>query len=811
MTTILAWVRLDLPRRWRSLVVLAMLVAVSGGTVMTALAGAHRGSTSLDRLVSRTEPLDAVVVPNTPGFDWAPFRKLDYVEALSEFALGTTPAIEGGVSSDAMDFLHADDEWGRTFERQVVLEGRTFDQHAPDEAVMTPAFAEKNDLHVGDTIVVHLTSPEQADMDQDQLDPADYAGPVIQVRMVGIVRSPWVIDSPGGQGALMFSPGMFATYRASFMGIKGKQSWTNAQLRLKDGAADIPRLREDVKRITGRSDIDVWNSQDEFAKIQRNLDFEARCLIAFALAALVAGVFLVGQAVSRYAAAETGELRTGRALGMTPRQTVMTSAVGPFLASVAGATLAVAASIVASTRFPIGTAKGIEPSPGLDVDIVTLAGVSLVVVALVTVGAAFSAAVSLRASATGAPRRSAAATVVSSSGFPVPVVIGTRFALERGTGRAAVPVLPALVGAVVGVLGVVAVFSFSHGIDDAVDHPERFGQTYQAAGFVGFNGREFGPTDKIGDALRSLDYVTGVDHGRVGVATGPGGDGSVELWSYDTGEKSLPTVVTSGRMPESQDEVLLTPGSLKALDTEVGDTISLGGSRAERELTVVGSGFVPTGPHNSYNDGGFLTANGYDALFDDFKFSLLFVSVAESARGSDLSDRLNTDVGALVPQMAAGGESHLFDDPTGNLDVSETIGQLRQIRVLPLALGIFLALLAIGAVGHAIATATRRRAHDLAVLRAVGMTPWQSRGVVASQATVLVLVGLVFGLPVGLAVGRTVWRLVADYTPLAYVPPTAALVLALIGPIALLVAYAVAAWPAIRASGLRISHVLRAE
>jgi ABC-type antimicrobial peptide transport system permease subunit len=117
----------------------------------------------------------------------------------------------------------------------------------------------------------------------------------------------------------------------------------------------------------------------------------------------------------------------------------------------------------------------------------------------------------------------------------------------------------------------------------------------------------------------------------------------------------------------------------------------------------------------------------------------------------------------------------------------------------------------VGAVGHAVATAVRRRSHDLAVLRAAGMTPWQCRGVVVTQATVLAIVGLVFGIPLGLALGRTVWRVVADYTPIQYVAPLAAIALLLVGPAALLVANLLAAWPGRRAARLRIAAVLRAE
>ncbi len=136
---------------------------------------------------------------------------------------------------------------------------------------------------------------------------------------------------------------------------------------------------------------------------------------------------------------------------------------------------------------------------------------------------------------------------------------------------------------------------------------------------------------------------------------------------------------------------------------------------------------------------------------------------------------------------------------------------LEQVRLLPLLLGVFLVVLAVGAVGHALATAVRRRRHDLAVLRALGMTRWQTRGVVVTHATVLAVVGLVFGVPLGMALGRTVWRSVADYTPLQYEPPLAFWALLLVGPVAVLVSNLLAAWPGRTAARLRIGHVLRAE
>ena len=91
------------------------------------------------------------------------------------------------------------------------------------------------------------------------------------------------------------------------------------------------------------------------------------------------------------------------------------------------------------------------------------------------------------------------------------------------------------------------------------------------------------------------------------------------------------------------------------------------------------------------------------------------------------------------------------------------------------------------------------------------MTRWQCRWVVITQATVLAVIGLLFGVPLGLAVGRSVWRAVADYTPIQYVPPLAIWALLLVGPAALLVANLLAAWPGHRAARLRVAQILRTE
>jgi hypothetical protein len=387
----------------------------------------------------------------------------------------------------------------------------------------------------------------------------------------------------------------------------------------------------------------------------------------------------------------------------------------------------------------------------------------------------------------------------------VPAVVGARFALEPGRGRSAVPVRPALLGAVAGVLGVLAAFTFYAGVADAAANPARFGQTWQLQAYLGENGHDFGPARQVLRAIAADRAVTGVADLRVGGAQS--GHVSIESFSYDpVAGKRVPVVLTGGRMPASANEIVLAPTTARDMSASIGSTVRLTGGAAPQAMTVTGTGFVLAGPHNGYADGAWLTPAGFSRIFRGahyaFKFHMAAVALRPGANVPAVARRLDAAAAAIK-----GGRGFTLAPPSPLPEVQ----QIQDVAVLPLALGGFLTLLAAGAVGHALATAVRRRRHELAVLRALGLTRLQSRMVVVTQACVLTLTGLAFGIPLGVVLGRSIWRVVAGFTPLAYHPPLAVWALLLVAPVALLAANLLAAWPGEQAARLRTGHILRRE
>ena len=792
MSTVWMWFRTEWRGRWRALLGLALLMAFACASVSATVAGARRGASAYDRLLAVTEPGTVLVLLNQGAFDWEAVRSMPDVASVSAFAvtgygvdgLGDHP--ENG-STALGGFPFVDDQILDTLERPVVLEGRLADPARDDEVMVSPKFASHFGKRVGDRLTLHLYSAEQL----DTYDEGDPAGPEIEATIVGVIRSGWFSDTADNStGSVQPSLGLYRDHPDNIVGTAGVVN-INALVRLRDGAAGLDRFERDFSQRFGIENAEFESGVDSAQHIHDVTTFEARAMMVLALTALVASAILLGIAISRYCSGSFADLDVMRSFGAGPAQLRAAIALAPTSAAAGGAALAVAASYWASGWFPVGSAALYEPAPGRSFDALVLLPLLLIVPALVAVAAILSLRTARR-------REDVPATVSAiesaTSTWPLTLGLGTRFAVAGRSTRNASSGRPALIGVALVITGVIGALTFAHGIADATDGYRRFGQTFELATFLGAGGTDFVDATSTLSTIADDPDVDGVIDALSESARTD--TGSVSLFTYSPVGRPVDVIVTDGRLPTTASEIALAPLSARQEHVGVGDTMAVSGPLGSRTLTVTGIAFVPVGPHNGYASGGWVLPATFHDLFDGFRFRFALASTRPGVDPQAVIDRLGSqgiEMGAapIVP-------------------VTER-AELAELRTVPLLLAGFLALLGVGAVAHALASTARRRRHDIAMLRTLGMRPRDSGAIIFVQAGVIALVGLVVGVPVGLLVGHTVWRSVAADTPIAFVAPerwplVAFTTLGVVGLAALL-----AVWPSRRLATLHLGRELRSE
>jgi predicted lysophospholipase L1 biosynthesis ABC-type transport system permease subunit len=139
------------------------------------------------------------------------------------------------------------------------------------------------------------------------------------------------------------------------------------------------------------------------------------------------------------------------------------------------------------------------------------------------------------------------------------------------------------------------------------------------------------------------------------------------------------------------------------------------------------------------------------------------------------------------------------------------VRNIERVHWLPWLLALLVAILAVGALIHALLTSVRGHRRELAVLRSLGFTPRQTGAAVWWESLALTAGGLVVGVPAGIVVGRWGWRLLADQIGIPPQPATPWVwtSVAVVAIVAL--ALVIASWPGRRAAGVPPALALRAE
>jgi hypothetical protein len=463
----------------------------------------------------------------------------------------------------------------------------------------------------------------------------------------------------------------------------------------------------------------------------------------------------------------------------------------------------VVTAIVASNWFPVGLGRKVDPRRGVHADWVVLLPGAIAIALLVLGATALIAWFSCRASESTAARVQLGPVSWVRRTAPVALGLGATMAFDGGSGRRRVPVRAALVGAVAGVLGVVATLTINHGLTDALRHPERAGVAWDAQ--VSPLTSDFTPDGVrpgLVDQVRAVPDVTSVaEVDRMVIEVNDLGVPTFTVRPPPSSDATIGLVTIEGRDPQQADEAAIGPATARLLHVGIGDTMTVG--PAGTRVRVVGKALFPSTVHATFDEGLWLTPVTYDAnLPDEDGDPSIEATVVARFR-----DGVDTEAATKRLEQVLGDDVGLV----GSADLPPELVNLRNVRGLPTLLAGFLALLAIAALGHVLATSVRRRRHEFAVLRALGVTRRGVRLILSAQGTAIGLAGILLGIPLGLAVGRMGWQAVADQVPLLYASPFGLLALAAVIPVVVVVANLLAVWPGRRASRLHPAEVLRAE
>ena len=799
--------RAELRRRWGSVIVLTLLVGLVAAVVLASVAGARRTSTAFARFQNETlAPNLTIFVPTVDDAVIDELRAVPGVEAIGVGRQYSVTIDDAFISAGGA----ADANFGRTVDRARVLEGRRARPDRADEVVLPEKFAKATGAKVGDTVTLHGFTPTQIQEVLAGSNVTEPQGPEVPLTVVGITRVPSDLSLEGGTGGVVLTTQAFTRRYGDQIG-----SFSGRVLRVRTTDADAARRFVRIARARTASlgqpgEFQVQPTSETGSAVGESTGIVATGLLVFALVAALAGLVTVTAAVRRYVDGGAAALPALRGLGVSRRDRTLALAfpVAPIV--VGGSVLGVIGAWLGSALFPLGLARRAEPHLGLDVDGLVLGVGLLVTVSVVGVLGLAAAWAAMRAEVpTGVRARvrpSRASTAAVAAGCVPAVTVGMGMALDPGRGRTPVPVRSALAGAVVAVLGIVAVGVMAAGLDGLTTTPRAFGYNWDAHLSV--------------DEPAGLAPATTCDPTRSPVvddrAVAAAADtcqSPVEVAGYSvTGIGFTPLkgevgpTVLAGRAPQAPDEVALATKTLGEIGASIGDRVRIAGPMGSHRYRVVGRIVMPLldEPGNGLDtvqavaDGAVFTGAGIDRFSDSARSKALVVLRwrpgadvdAAAARFADLPGSVSRPLGPRVP-----------------LEVD----RLEQLRVLPWLLGGFLAVIGMLAVGYGVVSAVNRRGRELAVLKTLGFRRRQVYETIGTQASVFGLVGLGLGIPLGVIVGRAAWNVVADRTGLASVPAVPVVAVIAFAVLTLLLVNLVSLLPARRASRLRPAVVLRSE
>lgn len=799
--------RVEMRRRWRALLGLALLVGFVSATIFTALVEAQRASTSVDRLREWSAASDASFQSNTreqADNMYAAALTVAEIESVCERSLVNAFVVDGLVPDIAL-MTDPAGHCGVDIDRPHLLAGRMPDPAAPNEIMLNELAARLSGLHVGDHVLVNTWSATDLEELFTGTSFPGFNGPQLDLNVVGIGR---VIEELPGD-IQRTSP-----YALSSSGLLAAHpelgAWPpSVYVRVRDGEAGIAAASSVLGPIQFGNAVSgpggAWSpgstARAEYLdSSRRSVNSIAVGLLIFGGGAAVAGALMLGLAIMRLLGRSSASTSTLGQLGLGRPQRAMALTIPIAIAIVAGSIIGVATAILASPLLPIGLARRAEVSRGISVHPeILIPGLVLVIVALAlfTYVKAFKLT-TLRIRSDSTSRRiSTTLKAARLMNVPPTIDIGFGLALERRRGSKAVPLRSAFIGLALGIAGVVAAGAIGTSFHSLTSHPAQWGWNWSST------------PDYFGDDdLATLESQMVDDHRLA--AVGNLIQGTVLLKGLGNGTTAyameslsghLAFTQRTGRAPIGPNEVAFTSETMDKLDIAVGDSIEIVGADGSltANATVVGTVVLPSNSGSSSGTGAVFSTEGLDRFgLDDENTSTLVLQFPASA-----------DVPALEAALADdyGLQFNVFTE-------SQTPGIVRNLGVsndIAKALAWFFAALAAVGMLHALVVTVQHSSQDNAVLRALGFRPRQVRNAILTQSVVLGTAAGLIGVPTGLVLGRFVWRLLAKNTEAITPPLTPWLILALVLPAALAVVALLSWWPGRVAVRRRPGAVLRTD
>jgi predicted lysophospholipase L1 biosynthesis ABC-type transport system permease subunit len=638
----------------------------------------------------------------------------------------------------------------------AIVQGRLPLPDRADEVFVTVRTSKNSGLHVGD--VVSFRAYGRAQTAGVLTDPWMVpSGEQLRLRIVGIARDP--TDAQRSQSIkLLFGTPAFARAYAT------TKTFTPVFVWLKAGPGAETQFERELAPFVQRLPNSVVNfvaSRNEAQAADQSARPVAIGLLIFALVAALAGLVTMVEVLRRGLAPRGDDDRLVlSALGATraDRTAAQMIASLPYLAI--ATVIAVATCYASSALFPIGATRALEPSPGLRADalVLLLGGGLWFLVLLGATGLVAWSDATEPAHPSAAPRKLGDVTNTS---LPLPAALGLRFSLRTGSSRTARR-RAAFAGSIVAVVGVVGSLVFAQSLDAFSSTPTRFG--------LGFDLSIEVPSNHAPSVLADL----AADHDLSAIAVSRSGsvtlDGKPVMgYSLDQRKGTISATARAGALPERDDEIALGPQLLRTLHKRIGEDVELDTTTRTRKLRIVGTVLSPTSEANAFNAEAVLTSRTLDAATSH-------PAVYALVRG-----RPGADLKAVTRQLASRYPYGVTDEsaaaPPGQ------VRNLQQVAHLPLALALFFALLGSATVAQGIFLTTAERRRDLAVLRGLGFTHTQVRGLILVATATIAAAALIVGIPIGIFAGTFGWRVLADalYVAPTVTIPTAAIIAACSG------------------------------